>query len=65
MTQLLKALLCLAYLSVLWAIVRSVQFLLELSDLTWEACEVSNAELHLQVKIHRQLKALVPKFIKA
>ena len=65
MTQLLKALIRLGFLSVLWLLVRFTQFVLELSELSWEACEVSNAELHLQVKIHRQLKALTPKFIKA
>ncbi|MEO1390990.1 MAG: hypothetical protein AAFV85_26965 [Cyanobacteria bacterium J06634_6] len=65
MTQLLKTLIRLIFLSVLWLLVRFTQFVLELSELSWEACEVSNAELHLQVKIHRQLKALTPKFIKA
>ena len=65
MTQLLKALIRLIFLSVLWLLVRFTQFVLELSDLSWEAGEVSNAGLFLHSRIHRQLKALVPKFIKA
>lgn len=64
MTQLLKALIRLAFLSVLWLLVRFTQFVLELAELGWEAGEVSNAELFLQVKIHHQLKALTPGFIK-
>ena len=65
MTQFLKALIRLIFLSVLWALVRFTQFVLELSGLNWEACEVSGAELHLQVKIHRQFRALTLTFIKA
>ena len=65
MTQAIKITLRLIFLSVLWALVRFTQFCLELSELSWEACEVSNVELHLQVKIRRQLKALTPEFIKA
>ena len=60
-----KTLIHLAFLSVLWLLVRFTQFVLELSELSWEAGEVSNAELFLQGRIHRQLKALTPKFIKA
>ena len=65
MTQLLKVLIRLIFLSVLWILVRSVQFVLELSELNYAACEVSNAELDLQVRIHHQFKALTPKFTKA
>ena len=65
MTQAIKTLLRIAFLSVLWLLVRSVQFLLEVSDLTYEACEISNSELGLQIRIQRELKALTPMFIKA
>ncbi|NEZ68428.1 hypothetical protein D0962_37905 [Leptolyngbyaceae cyanobacterium CCMR0082] len=65
MTHLIKTLIRLIFLSVLWLLVRFTQFVLELSELIHEADAVSNAELHLQVKIHHQLKALTPKFIKA
>ena len=65
MTRLLRPLIRLAFLSVLWLLVRFTQFVLGLSDLTWEADAVSNAELFLQDKIHRQLNALIPNFIKA
>ena len=65
MTNAIKPLIRLIFLSVLWLLVRFTQFVLGLSDLTWEADAVSNAELFLQDKIHRQLKALIPLFIKA
>ncbi|NEZ54985.1 hypothetical protein [Adonisia turfae] len=65
MTHIIKTLIRLAFLSVLWLLVRFTQFVLELSELIHEADAVSNAELHLQMKIHRQLKALTPGFIKA
>ena len=65
MTRLLRPLIRLAFLSVLWLLVRFTQFVLGLSDLTWEADSVSNAELFLQDKIHRQLKAVTPDFLKA
>ena len=64
MTHVIKTLIRLVFLSVLWLLVRSVQFLLELSELSWEACEVSNAELFLQVKIRQLVQDLVPKFLK-
>ena len=56
MTQAIKTLIRLVFLSVLWLLVRFTQFVLELSDLNWEACEVSGAELHLQLKIRRLIK---------
>ena len=65
MTQAIKRLIRLIFLSVLWLLVRSVQFLLEVSELTYEACEISNSELGLQIRIQRELKTLVPNFIKA
>ncbi|NEQ53612.1 MAG: hypothetical protein F6K11_26340 [Leptolyngbya sp. SIO3F4] len=65
MTQATKSLIRLIFLSVLWLLVRFTQFVLELSELTYAACEVSNAELDLQVRIHKRLKALTPTFIKA
>ena len=65
MTNLTKALIHLGFLSVLWLLVRFTQLVLKLSDLSWEADAVSNAELFLQDKIQRQLKALTPTFIKA
>ena len=65
MTRLLRPLIRLAFLSVLWLLVRFTQFVLGLSDLTWEADAVCNAELFLQDKIHRQLKAVTPDFLKA
>ena len=65
MTQFLKALIRLIFLSVLWALVRFTLFCLEVSKLNWEACAVSGAEDHLIVKMRRQVKALTPKFIKA
>ncbi|MEL7494354.1 MAG: hypothetical protein AAGJ95_10385 [Cyanobacteria bacterium J06554_11] len=45
MTYIAKDLIRAAYLSLLWLLV------LELSELNWEACEVSSAEIHLQCKI--------------
>ena len=65
MTHILNPLIRLVFLSVLWLLVRFTQFVLGLSDLTWEADAVSNAELFLQDKIHRQLKAVTPDFLKA
>ncbi|MEM9006536.1 MAG: hypothetical protein AAGE59_23795 [Cyanobacteria bacterium P01_F01_bin.86] len=65
MTKFIRTLIRLVFLSVLWLLVRFTQFVLELCDLTYEACETSNAELGLQVRIRRQLKALTPKFINA
>ena len=65
MTNVIKTLIRLIFLSVLWALVRFTLFCLEVSELNWEACAVSGAELHLQVKIHRQFRAFIPKFIKA
>ncbi|MEM9264558.1 MAG: hypothetical protein AAGA46_03445 [Cyanobacteria bacterium P01_F01_bin.13] len=65
MTKATRTVIQLVFLSLLWLLVRGVQFLLEVSGLTYEACETSNAELGLQVRIQRQLRALTPKFIKA
>ncbi|ESA39087.1 hypothetical protein N836_28850 [Leptolyngbya sp. Heron Island J] len=65
MTHVIKTLLRLIFLSVLWALVRFTLFCLEVSELNWEACAVSGAEDHLIIKMRRQLKALIPKFIKA
>ena len=55
MVNLTQSTVRLVILSVLWALVRFTQFVLELAELNWEACEVSNAELFLQVKIRRLL----------
>ena len=55
MTQSLKALTRLAFLSILWMLLRFTQFCLEVSGLSWEAGEVSNAELFLHSKIERLL----------
>ena len=55
MTQFLKALIRLIFLSVLWALVRFTQFCLEVSGLSWEAGEVSNAELFLHSRIQQLL----------
>ena len=51
MTKILR----LIQLCALWLLVRCTQALLAAAGLTWEACDVSNAELHLQVKIQRLL----------
>ena len=51
MTYIAKDLIRVGFLSVLWLLVRFTQLVLELSELNWEACEVSSAEIHLQCKI--------------
>ena len=55
MTNLTKTLPRLAFLCVLLQLVRFTQFCLELSELNWEAGEVSNAELFL----HNRIKQLL------
>ena len=53
MTQVLKALIHLAFLSVLWLLVRFTHTLLVAAGLNCEACAVSAAEDQLIVKIGR------------
>ena len=62
MTRVIKTLIRLAFLSVLWLLVRFTQFVLELAELNYAACEVSNAELDVQVRIKRNAGRLVPGF---
>lgn len=45
--------------------VLSLQFLFNVLDMHDEACGVSDAEISLQVKIEREIKALAPEFVKA
>ena len=61
MTKILR----LIQLCALWLLVQFTHVCLRVSGLNWEACEVSNAELFLQVKIQQQLKALTLDFINA
>ena len=55
MKRFIQTLIRLSQLCAFWLLVRFTQALLEAAGLNWEACDVSNAELHLQVKIQRLL----------
>ena len=65
MTQTLKALIRLAFLSVLWLLVRFTHALLSVAGLNCEACAVSAAEDQLIVKMQRLVKEVTPGFVKA
>lgn len=64
MTQAIKMTLRLTLLCSLWLLVRFTQFVLKVSGFNYAACEVSNAELDLQVRIYRHSKALTSKLAK-
>ena len=55
----IKAIVRLTFLCILWVLTRSLQFVFELSDLTDEACSISNSELDLQCKIRSTMSALL------
>lgn len=55
----IKAIVRLVFLCILWVLTRSLQFVFELSDLTDEACSISNSELDLQIKIQLITAALI------
>lgn len=60
MTYILQNALRMAFLSVLWLLVRGLQLILELCELQAEADAVSNAELYLGCKIQtRQHKVWI------
>ena len=48
-----------AFLCILWVLTRSLQFVFELSELTNEACSISNSEVDLQIKIKNTVLALL------
>ena len=58
MTQLLKALIRLAFLSVLWLLVRFTLFCLDVSNLHCEACAVSAAEDQLIARMQQLLRPI-------
>ncbi|MEM9804650.1 MAG: hypothetical protein AAF959_05175 [Cyanobacteria bacterium P01_D01_bin.56] len=65
MTNFVRTVILLGFLSVLWVLTRMLQAVFEIAELSREADYISGSELELQVKIRRLAGVIASKFIKA